>query len=204
MLVLDGAVGDVGETTIIRRSRFVATLARVESEDDVVALRERVDAAGANHVCWAYVLGSGPHQKTRSSDDGEPAGTAGPPILAALVGREVVNAAVVVVRWFGGVKLGAGGLIRAYGGAASAVLDVAPLREAVPSSVIRLRVPVDDAGRIATDLHAFTTVRSVDYGPCAVEFVVEAASDVQNRVRDHVLSATSGAAEIVAVSEQWA
>ena len=116
MKVFDAGRGDHVETTEIRRSRFVATLARVDSEDDVAALRDRVETDGANHACWGFVLGSGPGQVVRCSDDGEPAGTAGVPILSAIQGRELVNAAVVVVRWFGGVKLGAGGLVRAYGG----------------------------------------------------------------------------------------
>ena len=204
MKVLDPGHGDHVETTEIRKSRFVATLARVDSEDDVVALRDRVDTAGANHACWAFVLGSGPGQVVRCSDDGEPAGTAGVPILSAIQGRELVNAAVVVVRWFGGVKLGAGGLVRAYGGAATAVLDTAPLREAVASAVLEVSVHASDAGRITTDLHAMATVTDVVYGPRTVEFTVQTPLDARDRLVDHLLSTTSGAARIEDCGVRWA
>ncbi|MGO3328138.1 IMPACT family protein [Gordonia sp. (in: high G+C Gram-positive bacteria)] len=197
MRVLDSDAGEIVVTTTIKKSRFVATLATVGSPDEAASLVDRVPSDGANHVCWAYVIGAGPHQKSRSADAGEPAGTAGPPILAALTGRQVVNAAIVVVRYFGGVKLGAGGLIRAYGGSATAVLDAAHLRDATLSSIIRLTVPVDDSGRIATDLHSMGTVRSTDYGPDAVDFVVQVPFDAEDRVRDHVLSVTSGAATVL-------
>ncbi|WOC13767.1 IMPACT family protein [Gordonia sp. MP11Mi] len=197
MLVLRSGAGEVVVSTTVKKSRFVATAAAVESPSDVQALIARVPSAGANHVCWAYVIGAGPHQTSRSADDGEPAGTAGPPILAALRRRGVVNAAIVVVRHFGGVKLGAGGLIRAYGGSATAVLDAAPLHEVVPSSVIRLRVRVDDAGRVATDLHSMATVRSTEYGADAVDFVVEVSADAREQLCDHVMSVTSGSATIL-------
>lgn len=203
MRVLESGAGDVVATTTIKKSRFVATVAAAGSPDDAAALVDRVPADGANHVCWAYVIGAGPHQRIRSTDAGEPAGTAGPPIAAALTGRGVVNAAIVVVRYFGGVKLGAGGLIRAYGGSATAVLDVAPLREAKLSSVIRLSVPVDDAGRIATDLRSMGTVQSTVYGADAVEFVVQVPVAVEPRVGDHVLSVTSGAATILDSTTQF-
>ena len=203
MRVLDSDAGEIVVTTTIKKSRFIATLAPVGSPEEAASLVDRVPSDGANHVCWAYLIGAGPHQMSRSSDAGEPAGTAGPPILAALTGRNVVNAAIVVVRYFGGVKLGAGGLIRAYGGSATAVLDAAPLRDAVLSSVIRLTVPVDDAGRIATDLHSMGAVRSTEYGPDAVEFVVKVPVEAEAGLRDHVLSVTSGTAEILESSSQF-
>ncbi|MCF8589267.1 IMPACT family protein [Gordonia liuliyuniae] len=197
MLVLRPDAGEVVVSTTVKKSRFIATAASIESPGDVASLIERVPSAGANHVCWAYVIGSGPHQTSRSADDGEPAGTAGPPILTALRRRGVVNTAIVVVRHFGGVKLGAGGLIRAYGGSASAVLDAAPLQEVMPSCVVRLRVRVDDAGRVATDLHSMATVRSTEYGADAVDFVVDVSADAQERLCDHIRSVTSGSATIL-------
>ncbi|MCF8570753.1 IMPACT family protein [Gordonia sp. HY002] len=203
MRVLDSDAGEIVVTTTIKKSRFIATLAPVASPEEAATLVDRVPSDGANHVCWAYLIGAEPHQVSRSSDAGEPAGTAGPPILAALTGRNVVNAAIVVVRYFGGVKLGAGGLIRAYGGSATAVLDAAPLRDAVLSSVIRLTVPVDEAGRVATDLRSMGVVRSTEYGPVAVEFVVQVPVDAEAGLRDHVLSVTSGAAEILDSTSQF-
>ncbi|GAK69683.1 IMPACT family protein [Agrobacterium rubi] len=102
----------------IKKSRFIAWASPVT--DDQAAKRfieERSDAT-ANHNCWAWRLG----QVYRFSDDGEPSGTAGKPILQAIDGRSLDCVAVVVTRWFGGILLGSGGLMRAYGGTAATCL----------------------------------------------------------------------------------
>lgn len=77
----------------------------------------------ATHNCFAFSIGMGVHQITQFNDDGEPSGTAGKPILQAITGRELTDVVVIVTRYFGGTKLGTGGLIRAYGGGAAMVLD---------------------------------------------------------------------------------
>src|SRR5918996_1059715 len=110
--------------TEINRSRFVCALAPAateqEAQDFIAAVRK--EHADANHNCWAYVIGAdGSVQK--ASDDGEPGGTAGVPMLQMLTRREVRYTVAVVTRYFGGTKLGAGGLIRAYGGAVGEALD---------------------------------------------------------------------------------
>jgi uncharacterized YigZ family protein len=111
----------------IKGSRFVTTVVPVTDEAAARAVVREIEAElpGATHHCWALRL----HRPAleRAVDAGEPSGSAGRPILAALVGRDVVDACVVVTRWFGGTKLGVGGLVRAYGGAAAAALDRAPL-----------------------------------------------------------------------------
>lgn len=103
----------------IRRSRFVAHAAHVDSVPETLAFFEAVADTGATHNCWAWKLGS----LHRFNDDGEPASTAGRPILAAIEGKRLDHAMVVVTRYFGGVKLGAGGLVRAYSAAAARSLD---------------------------------------------------------------------------------
>ena len=117
------------EAERIKGSRFVALVARATSEDEARAAieAERARHADARHHCFAWRLTSDPRDE-RSSDDGEPAGSAGPPILRQVVGRELEGLVVVVTRWFGGVKLGVGGLIRAYGGTAAEALDRAEVR----------------------------------------------------------------------------
>ncbi|HET6546132.1 MAG TPA: YigZ family protein, partial [Rhodanobacteraceae bacterium] len=102
----------------IRKSRFAARAAPVASIDAASAFIARVAVGDATHNCWAYRVG----QHYRFSDDGEPAGTAGRPILQAIDGQDMDRVAVVVTRWFGGIKLGAGGLARAYGGTAASCL----------------------------------------------------------------------------------
>ncbi|MFT3662057.1 MAG: YigZ family protein [Gordonia sp. (in: high G+C Gram-positive bacteria)] len=202
--VLDADCGELVETVTIRRSRFVATLAPVASEQELAALLDAVRDPAANHACWGAVIGNGPQQIARCSDDGEPSGTSGPPILAALTSRAVVNAAIVVVRYFGGIKLGAGGLVRAYGGAAASVLDRAPLRRAEPVSLIRLRLPVGDAGRVEKALYAAGEVGAVDYGPAYAEYTVQVSGDGEAAFVDRLMSLTSGAAEIVEVAHRLA
>ncbi|MFC4728900.1 IMPACT family protein [Coralloluteibacterium thermophilus] len=114
----------------IRKSRFLARAAPVASPGEAAAFVEAVADPGATHNCWAWRIGG----QYRSSDDGEPAGTAGRPILAAIDGQDCDRVAVVVTRWYGGVKLGAGGLVRAYGGCAAECLrraDRLPLLDTV-------------------------------------------------------------------------
>ncbi len=114
------------ETTleqVVKKSRFLATAIPIASEQDAKTALAAWSRADANHNCWAWRLG----QAYRFSDDGEPGGTAGKPILAAIDGQSVDNVAVVVTRWFGGVLLGTGGLMRAYGGTAAACLRAATL-----------------------------------------------------------------------------
>lgn len=107
----------------IKGSRFIATVAPVP--DEAAARTLLAEVAGewpdASHHCWAWRLAT--PAVDRAGDDGEPSGSAGRPILAAITGRDLLDTAVVVTRWFGGTKLGVGGLVRAYGGAAAAALD---------------------------------------------------------------------------------
>jgi len=104
-----------GETEIeIKKSRFICSLKRIQSEDEAKAFIQALKKEHwkANHHCSAYVLGEN-HEIQRSSDDGEPSGTAGVPILEVLKKNDLINMVAVVTRYFGGTKLGAGGLIRA-------------------------------------------------------------------------------------------
>jgi len=155
-----------GEAEIeVKRSRFLCTLVRVEREDAARAVVERLRKQhwDARHHCSAFVLGPGAEVQ-RSSDDGEPAGTAGAPMLEVLRGREVSDVVAVVTRWFGGVLLGAGGLVRAYSDAVRAGLDeVGTLTRHL---VVEHDLVVDhaDAGRLESDLRARgITVLDVSY-----------------------------------------
>jgi uncharacterized YigZ family protein len=105
----------------IRKSRFLAQAAPVDSPQQALAFVQQISDASATHNCWAYRIG----QDYRFNDDGEPGGTAGRPILQAIEGQGMDRVAVVVTRWYGGIKLGAGGLARAYGGTAAECLRLA-------------------------------------------------------------------------------
>ena len=105
----------------IKKSRFLAQAAPVQTPEQALAFVRQVSDMAATHNCWAYRIG----QDYRFNDDGEPGGTAGRPILQAIEGQGIDCAVVVVTRWYGGIKLGAGGLVRAYGGTAAECLRLA-------------------------------------------------------------------------------
>lgn len=148
-------IKDAGSRELeIRRSRFVCTLARAGTEAEAVEFlaRHRRAHRDATHNCTAYVVGER-GEITKSSDDGEPAGTAGIPMLEVLVRRGLTGTVAVVTRYFGGVKLGAGGLVRAYAQAVSETIDAVGVVELRP--VVTVTVGVDHAlaGRFLGDLH---------------------------------------------------
>jgi uncharacterized YigZ family protein len=123
----------------IKKSRFLAQAAPVQTPEQALAFVRDVGDPAATHNCWAYRIG----QDYRFNDDGEPGGTAGRPILQAIEGQGIDRAVVVVTRWYGGIKLGAGGLVRAYGGTAAECLRRA---ERVPIvAMARLGVHCDFA-----------------------------------------------------------
>lgn len=126
----------------VKHSRFLAQAAPVESPAAALDFLADVSDPDATHNCWAYRIG----QDYRSSDDGEPAGTAGRPILAAIDGQGFDRVMVVVTRWYGGIKLGAGGLVRAYGGAAAECLRTAPRHPLVAMREVMVHAPFDDLG----------------------------------------------------------
>jgi uncharacterized YigZ family protein len=141
--------------TEVKRSRFLCHVERVETEGAARAVVERArrEHWDARHHCSAFVLGpDGAVQ--RSSDDGEPSGTAGAPMLEVLRGRAVSDAVAVVTRWFGGTLLGAGGLVRAYSDAVRAGLDAAGVRERVLAALFDVEVSHADAGRLESGLRA--------------------------------------------------
>lgn len=113
----------------VKRSRFIAHAGRIDHPEKALEFLAAVSDPDATHNCWAWKL----NQAYRFSDDGEPASTAGRPILAAIEGKGLDHAMIVVTRYFGGIKLGAGGLVRAYSAAASRAIDAAGIREERPT-----------------------------------------------------------------------
>ena len=134
----------------VKHSRFLAQAGPVDSAEAAHAFMATVADPTATHNCWAWRVGD----QYRSSDDGEPAGTAGRPILAAIDGQGYDRVAVVVTRWFGGIKLGAGGLVRAYGGAAAECLRRARRLPLVAMRTVELQAGFDDIGAVHAVLAA--------------------------------------------------
>lgn len=182
-------------TTEIKRSRFVCALAPVREEDGAKEfLREqRKKHPDARHHCSAWVLGDD-RSTQRSGDDGEPGGTAGPPMLQALHRNEVTNAVAVVSRYFGGVLLGAGGLVRAYGGAVSAALEqvgTVPLRAV---RVVSTTVDHGLAGKLENALRsAGHRIGGIDHG-AGVRFDVHVPDDEVAEFETWLSETTAGAA----------
>lgn len=121
----------------VKKSRFLAFAAPITDEPAAKDFLAAHSDPTANHNCWAWRIG----QAYRFSDDGEPSGTAGKPILAAINGQELDRVAVVVTRWFGGILLGSGGLVRAYGGTAALCLRAAEKIEMIET--VRATVSLD-------------------------------------------------------------
>ncbi|WP_122821027.1 YigZ family protein [Varibaculum vaginae] len=143
--------GSARSESEIKRSRFISSLARTDSEQ---AAREfisqvRREFPDARHHCTAFLIhqDTGP-DTTRSSDDGEPAGTAGNPMLKVLTESGLTNVTCVVTRYFGGTKLGTGGLVRAYSQAVKQVLEAAQTVRIVTQPSYRLHLPIGEAGKI--------------------------------------------------------
>jgi uncharacterized YigZ family protein len=134
-------------------SRFLAWIGPAAGEDAAKAALDGLARRypDASHHCWAWRLGSPPRE--RSSDAGEPSGTAGVPILQVLRGADLSDVLAVVVRWFGGTKLGKGGLARAYAAAAREALAGLPVARRVPTVRIALQVPYERVGAVKRLIH---------------------------------------------------
>lgn len=192
-----------GDVTIeVKRSRFLCTLRRVEQEAEARAFVEEMRKAhwDARHHCSAFVIGPDAMLQ-RSSDDGEPAGTAGAPMLEVLRGHGVSDVAVVVTRWFGGILLGAGGLVRAYGDAVSAGLAEVGTLERRQLQEWSLRLDHAEAGRVESELRlrgveVLATTYATD-----VRLVLGVADPDQ--LAEAVAGLTSGRGELKRVGERW-
>ncbi|MGX5914540.1 IMPACT family protein [Aliidiomarina sp. Khilg15.8] len=159
--------GFLARELVVKKSRFIAWAAPVNSREDALAWVEQARQVypDAGHHCWAYVIGDpGAASSAAMNDDGEPSGTAGKPILNVLQHKAIGDVVVVVIRYFGGIKLGAGGLVRAYSGATEQVLRDLKLvqRQAVATCRVVTDFAHEQHFRHFADTHA-GLVETVDY-----------------------------------------
>ena len=191
----------VGEL-VEKRSRFLGHVWRVSSEEEA---REKIEATkkkhyDARHNCWCYIIKDGP---TRYSDDGEPQGTAGQPMLNVFQREGVVNVCCVVTRYFGGILLGAGGLVRAYTQSAKDALDAAGI--SVVRRWVALEVPCtyaqfEQTRRTVEDFSG--VVEQVDYGADVVLSTLlpeERAAEFSA----HILDASAGTIQVLEAGERF-
>ena len=173
----------------IKKSRFIAIALPVESPAEALEKIEAVRDPQATHNCWAYKI----ENQYRFSDDGEPGGTAGRPILAAIEGQGMDRVLVVVTRFFGGIKLGSGGLVRAYGGTAAQCLRMAPKKEVKVKVKVDIEVPFDLTGAIYTLLEQFQArKRHETYSPTGLILSLEIDRDALPGFKTAVADATRG------------
>jgi uncharacterized YigZ family protein len=181
------------EIPAIKKSRFVADAAPVSSEAEALAFIAAIQKEhdDARHHCFAWRLQAG-DAGWRVSDAGEPGGTAGMPILARIDGQDLRGLVVVVTRWFGGTKLGKGGLIRAYGGAAAAVLEAAVVVEVRETVAVQIRFAYGDQGAVDAVLRAMELVpTAADYGE-AVVISVAVPTEEQAALAEQLRDGTAG------------
>jgi uncharacterized YigZ family protein len=206
--------GDFVAEMQIKRSRFITYLRRVESEEQARALvaELRKKHFDARHHCSAFILGPD-RTAMRSNDDGEPSGTAGIPMLDALAKRETASGktdlsdiVAVVVRYFGGILLGAGGLVRAYSESVSSALDAAPLLGRERLRILGVDAGYAAAGRLENDLRAAgVQVLGTDYGPRLATLRVALSDEaaVLESFSDRLASLSAGTSTATNLGTEW-
>ncbi len=178
-----------------RKSRFIGHAFPVRSEKEALVIIDQVKRKywDARHNCHAYVLGD---NTSRFSDDGEPSGTAGRPILEVLNGANVRNIVVVVTRYFGGTLLGTGGLIKAYTEATKEALGATTLKRIIPASKVEIVCDYNDSGKLK---HYFETgqIRTDDTAYTdVVTMRITVSEDTAEDVITHITQITSGKARV--------
>ena len=192
-VVINGGTGEIEE----KKSRFIANVMPVQTEEEALGYIEamRKQYWDARHNCYAYVIGE-KAQLVRFSDDGEPSGTAGKPILEVLLGAEVRNVVVVVTRYFGGTLLGTGGLVRAYTQATQAGIDASDVRTMRYGTSLEITTDYNGIGKIQYIMGVKNiTIEDAVYTDI-VSFKVKIPYEEEEAVRKEIIEATAGRAKI--------
>ena len=188
----------------IKKSRFICHLKRVESEEEAQAFIEEIknEHWKATHNCSAYTIGMNDDIQ-RAHDDGEPSGTAGVPMLEIFLKRELKNVAAVVTRYFGGTKLGAGGLIRAYGGAVNEAVDQIGVVERQLQRLIDVTVTYSQSGKVENSLReADYTIQDTLYTE-NITYQCVVPLEKEEKFIEDITNWTSAQAEIEIGQQAW-
>ena len=189
---------------IEKKSRFIATVRPVENEEQALSFIEEMRKKywDARHNCYAYTTGLN-RENTRASDDGEPSQTAGRPMLDVLLGADLYNTAVVVTRYFGGVLLGTGGLVRAYSGAAAKGIEASTVIEKIFGASLEISTDYNGYGKLQ-----YLAAQN-DYAVLGTEFGQDVkmrllvSLDQENACRKLITEASNGKAQIEKTGEQY-
>ncbi len=188
-VLLEGGQGEYVE----KKSRFIATLRRCDSEEEAMGFVEEMRKRywDARHNCYAYIVGER-GELARCSDDGEPGGTAGRPMLEVLTGEEIRNAAAVVTRYFGGVLLGTGGLVRAYTQAVKEGLKNCRVGRMIPGYKAEIATAYNGIGKVLYLLgNAGLEPVKAEYGE-DVRLLLEVPYEEADALRRDMMDATNG------------
>lgn len=188
----------------IKKSRFICHLKRVENEDEALAFIEEIKKEHwkATHNCSAYTLGMR-DEIQRAHDDGEPSGTAGVPMLEIFLKRDLKNVAAVVTRYFGGTKLGAGGLIRAYGGAVNDAVSAIGIVERQVQQLIDVTVSYAQSGGVENSLREENyTIQDTTYAENITYHCVVPIED-EETFKEDITNWTSAEAQITVGKKAW-
>lgn len=195
-----GGSGEIEE----KKSRFIANVRPVETEEEALSFIESMKKKywDARHNCYAYVMGERA-QMMRFSDDGEPSGTAGKPILEVLLGAEVRNAVIVVTRYFGGTLLGTGGLVRAYTQAAQAGMAASVIRTMRYGVQLYITTDYNSIGRIQYLAGMRKIVIEEPEYTDVVALKVKVPYEEEAAIRKEITEATAGKARIEKIDSAY-
>lgn len=188
----------------IKKSRFICHIKRVETEEEAIAFIDEIKKEHwkATHNCSAYTLGMN-DEIQRAHDDGEPSGTAGLPMLEIFLKRELKNVVAVVTRYFGGVKLGAGGLIRAYGGSVNEAVNTIGVIERQLQLLIDVTVDYSQSGGVEHSLRqANHTIQDISYTENVTFHCVVPVEEEEDFKQD-IINWTSDTAKITVGKKAW-
>ena len=199
-IIEQGGSGEVEE----KKSRFIANVSPVETEEEALSYIEMMKKKywDARHNCYAYVIGERA-QLVRFSDDGEPSGTAGKPILEVLLGMEVRNAVIVVTRFFGGTLLGTGGLVRAYTQAAQEGMAASVVRRMRYGTQLHIITDYNGIGRIQYLLGMLKIVIEEPVYTDVVTLKIKVPYEEESAVRKEITEATAGRAQIEKIADAY-
>lgn len=188
----------------VSKSRFIAYCTRAESEEDALLFIQKIkkDHANATHNCSAYLIGA-QNQIQKASDDGEPSGTAGIPILEVLKKQKLQDVVVVITRYFGGIKLGSGGLVRAYGKATTLGIASTGLVEKRLHERMSIIIDYTLLGKLENEIRNSPYIlHQINYNE-AVEFIVDVEKTLFEDFEEWITNLTNGQVKFTSVQSHF-